>query len=73
MSTKINLSKNLRHYRKESGLSQKKLAKKAGLVFTVITKIEQGIATQTSIQTIVRLADALSISVDDLIGRKRQR
>lgn len=70
MSTNINLAENIKKHRKKLGLSQKKLAEKAGIIFTVITKLEQGIATQPTIQTIVKIADALGVSVDELLGRK---
>ncbi|MDD5079748.1 MAG: helix-turn-helix transcriptional regulator [Candidatus Omnitrophica bacterium] len=63
------LSKRLKDLRKEAGWSQQKLAEKAGLSFNVITKIEQGAAKSPSIHTIIKLADALSISIDDLLGR----
>lgn len=70
MSTKILLSNNVKKFRLKLGLSQKKLASNAGLVITAITKIEQGISTQPTIQTVVKIADALNISLDELTGRK---
>lgn len=33
-------------------------------------KIEQGIANSPSIHTIIKLADALGILIDELLGRK---
>lgn len=64
------LEKRIKQLRKKAGLSQQKLAEKAGLSFTVITKIEQGVAKRPSIQTMVKLADAFQISLDELIDRK---
>ena len=62
--------KKLKELRKKSGWSQQKLAEKAGLSYTVITKIEQGVAKRPSIQTMVKLADAFRISLDELVDRK---
>jgi transcriptional regulator with XRE-family HTH domain len=36
----------------------------------VITKIEQGAAKNPNIQTMIKLADAFQISLDELLGRK---
>jgi len=63
------LDQRLKELRKKTGWSQQKLAEKAGLSFNVITKIEQGIAKRPTIQTMVKLADAFEISIDELVGR----
>ena len=62
-------SKKLKQLRKKSGWSQQKLAEKAGLSYNVITKIEQGAAKNPNIQTMIKLADAFQISLDELVGR----
>ena len=62
--------KRLKQLRKKSGWSQQKLAEKAGLSYNVITKIEQGAAKNPNIQTMIKLANAFQVSLDDLIGRK---
>ncbi len=64
------INKRLKELRKKAGWSQQKLAEKAGLSYNVITKIEQGAAKNPNIQTIIKLADAFGISLDNLIGRK---
>jgi len=64
------LDQRIKQLRKKAGLSQQKLAEKSGLSYTVITKIEQGVAKRPSIQTMVKLADAFGISLDELMGRK---
>ncbi len=63
-------SKKLKQLRKKSGWSQQKLAEKAGLSYNVITKIEQGAAKNPNIQTMIKLANAFQISLDELVGRK---
>ena len=62
--------KRLKQLRKKAGWSQQKLAEKAGLSYNVITKIEQGAAKNPNIQTMIKLADAFQISIDELLGRK---
>ena len=62
--------KRLKQLRKKTGWSQQKLAEKAGLSYNVITKIEQGAAKNPNIQTMIKLADAFQISLDELLGRK---
>jgi len=64
------LAKRLKQLRKKIGWSQQKLAEKAGLSYNVITKIEQDVAKKPTIQTMIKLADAFGISLDDLVGRK---
>ena len=63
------LAKKLKELRKKAGWSQQKLAEKAGLSYNTITKIEQGAATMPTIQTVVKIADAFGVSVDELLGR----
>lgn len=65
------LAKRLKELRKKTGWSQQKLAEKAGLSYNTITKIEQGAATMPTIQTMIKIADAFGISLDELVGRKK--
>ena len=64
------IAKRLKELRKKSGWSQQKLAEKASLSYNTITKIEQGAATKPTIQTMIKVADAFGISLDELVGRK---
>ncbi len=64
------IAKRLKELRKRAGWSQQKLAEKAGLSYNTITKIEQGAATKPTIQTMIKIADAFQISIDELVGRK---
>lgn len=61
---------NLRKLRKKKGLSQEKLARLADISLNTLTKIESGFAKKPTIQTVVKLAKALNISIDDLVRRK---
>jgi len=64
------LAKRIKELRKKSSWSQQKLAEKAGVSYNTITKIEQGAATMPTIQTMIKIADAFGISLDELVGRK---
>jgi len=64
------LAKKVKEFRSQKGWSQQKLAEKAGLSFNTITKIEQGIGTSPTLKTLIKLADAFGVGVDELIGRK---
>ncbi|MFC1546443.1 helix-turn-helix domain-containing protein [bacterium] len=64
------LGDRIKKYRKQLGLSQEKLAMKSEVSYTALIKIEQGKAKQPTIQTIMKLAEALDISIDELVGRK---
>lgn len=61
------IEKNLRRLRKKKGLSQEKLARLADISLNTLTKIESGFAKKPTIQTVVKLAKALGISIDELV------
>jgi len=68
MSTKISIiAKNIKKYREKKGISQDKLSKLAGITLHTITKIESGATPDPRIETVKKIADALGVSVDDLI------
>jgi len=43
------------------------LARKADLPYTTLTKIETNVITKPSIQTVMKIAKGLGISIDNLI------
>jgi len=61
------LSDNLKRYRKESGMTQQILAKRSGLSFSMVSKLERGEQANPSFGTLKTLADALEISPSDLL------
>jgi transcriptional regulator with XRE-family HTH domain len=65
------LGKIIKEFRKKKEWSQQKLAEKSGLSFNTITRIEQGIGDSPTLKTLVKLADALGVGLDDLAGRKK--
>ena len=59
--------KNLKKYRAKKGWSQERLAREAGISYNTLIKIERGGIKNPKIETIIKLAKALSVSIDDLI------
>jgi len=53
--------------RNKQGLTQDELARKADLPYTTLTKIETNVITKPSIQTVMKIAKGLGISLDDLM------
>jgi len=64
------LRERIKEFRKKKEWSQQKLAEKSGLSFNTITRIEQGIGDSPTLKTLVKLADALGVGLDELAGRK---
>jgi transcriptional regulator with XRE-family HTH domain len=62
--------KNLVKLRKQKGWSQEKLAVESGISYNTIIKIERDRIKNPKIETVIKLADALGISIDGLLGRK---
>lgn len=58
---------NLRNLRQTRGISQERLAELAGLHRTYVSSVERG-ARNISIDNIARLAKALDVSPDKLLG-----
>ena len=42
--------------------------KKADLPYTILTKLESGVITKPTIQTVAKIAKGLDVSIDDLIN-----
>ncbi|MFC1512500.1 helix-turn-helix domain-containing protein [bacterium] len=67
------LGKLIKKYRNSKKWSQEKLAQESGVAYSIITKLEQEVIKEPTIQTVRKLAEAFDISVDELIGRKRKK
>ncbi len=64
------LAKKVKELRNQKGWTQQKLAEETELSFNTITKIEQGIGSSPTLKTLIKLADALGIGLDELVGRR---
>ena len=60
------LSQNIKKLRKQRKLSQEELAKKAGVTYSTLIKLESGVNKNPTIKTIQQIAAALEISLDEL-------
>ena len=59
--------KNLAKTRKEKGLTQEGLARKANISYHTLIKLESGGIKNPKIETVIKLASALEISLDTLL------
>ena len=61
------IAKNIKKYRNKLGISQDVLSKRANLAFHTIAKIEAGSTPDPRIETVKKIADALGVTLDDLM------
>ena len=66
-SKKSTIADNIKKYRQKLGISQDRLSKMADVTYNTIIKIESGGSKNPTIDTLSKIAKALSVSVDDLI------
>ena len=67
MTKEKNIGKNIKKLRNKLGLSQEKLAKKSGVKYTTLTKIESNVIKKPSVMVMAKIAKALGVSIEDLI------
>jgi transcriptional regulator with XRE-family HTH domain len=70
ISFKEGLSERLQYSRKSAGLTQVSLARASGVPQNTISRIELGRNDETSTGTLKKLALALNVSTDYLLGLK---
>ena len=58
----------LRAYRKEHDLSQQELADMCGLNHSAISRIEGGSRTKIQVDTLLKLSQAMGITLDELVA-----
>jgi len=63
------LAKTIKELRKKHKISQEELARKAGMTYSTLIKIESGANDNPTIKTMKKIADALEVSLDELVGR----
>jgi len=61
------IADNIKKYRNKMGVSQDRLSKLADVTYNTIIKIESGANKNPTIETLAKIAKALSVGVDDLI------
>ena len=61
------LADNVERYRTKKGLSQDQLARKAGVTYSTLTKMESGVNQNPKVKTLQQIAAALDVTLDDLM------
>jgi len=61
------IGKNIRRIRQEKGISQDRLSKQADLALNTIVNIESGENPNPTIETLKKIADALEVSIEELL------
>ena len=67
MTIEINIVENIKKYRNKQGLSQEDFAKKSGVKYTTLTKIESNVIKKPSVLIMAKLAKTLDVSIEDLL------
>jgi len=67
MTIEINIGGNIKKYRNKQRLSQEDFAKKSGVKYTTLTKIESNVIKKPSVLIMAKLAKALGVNIEDLI------
>lgn len=62
------LGKRIQQFRRQGGLTQQGLCHKANLSYSTLAKIERGAIRSPSVFTVQSIAEALAVSLDELVG-----
>jgi transcriptional regulator with XRE-family HTH domain len=63
----MNVGEQIQKIRKAKDLTQDELAKLAEIPYTTLAKIESGMVKNPTIKTLVKIANALKVSLDDFV------
>lgn len=67
MSTANNRLKNVKILREKKGWTQEKLAQEAGISYQTLIKIEHGGIKNPRLETLIKIAKSLGVSVEKII------
>ena len=67
MTNENNIGGNIKKRRTKQGLSQEDFARKSGVKYTTLTKIESNVIKKPSVLVMAKIAKALDVSIEDLI------
>ena len=65
------LSQNIKKLRKQHKLSQEQLARKAGITYSTLIKLESGANKNPTIETVQKLANAFGVGLDEMVGNRK--
>ena len=66
-SNKNTIGNNVKKLRAKLDLTQDDLARKSGVKYTTLSKIESGVVTKPTVHIIAKIAKALDVSIEDLL------
>jgi len=66
-SDKNNIGDNIKKFRAKLNLTQDDLARKSGVKYTTLSKIESGVVTKPTVHIIAKIAKALNASIEELL------
>ena len=61
------ISQNIKRVRTKQRLTQDELTKKANMKYSTLTKIEGGVVTRPSVQTIQKIVKSLGVPMEELL------
>lgn len=61
----------LREWRERRGLTQTELAERSDVPQSVISSIERGVTQHPTVTVLMKLAEALDVRLDDLVGEEQ--
>jgi len=64
---KVNIAEQIKKWRKEKDMSQEALARKADIPLTTLVKVETEVIKKPSINFIMKVAEALEVTIDKLL------
>jgi len=64
---KSSLALNIKTLRKDRGLSQEKLARKADILYSTLNKIETNVIKNPSVFSVAKIAKALDTEIEKLL------
>ena len=56
--------------KKEKGINNYEIHKRSGVLESTLSEFEKGKHTDLRISTLIKIADALDVTLDELVGRK---
>ena len=68
MSNENSRLKNIKALREKKGWTQEKLAQQAGISYQTLIKIEHGGIKNPRMETLIKIAKSLEVSIDKLIN-----
>lgn len=67
MKEERTIGSKIKAWRAKKDMTQDELAKKADIPYPTLAKIESGAVRNPSIETVVKIADGLGVTLDNLI------